>query len=75
MTRLARRRCHRGFGTGTDSWRQLVLVMILLVAELAGNKEVSALQNAQARGNWHSVKVFDSQGRDILPFVVDSDLV
>lgn len=42
-----------------------------LVAELAGHKEVSALQNAQARGDRNGVEIFDFHRIHVLVRVID----
>jgi hypothetical protein len=46
----------------------------LLVAELAGDKEVPALEDTQARCDWYRIKVLDLQRFDLLSLVLDPAL-
>jgi hypothetical protein len=46
----------------------------LLITKLAGDKEVTALQDTQTGRNRDSIKVLDLERLDILPFMLDPAL-
>lgn len=80
MSILARRRRHPKPGTGTGFCREQQVLLHCammchsLIAELACDKQISALQNTQTRRDGYSIKVLDLERFDFLALVLDPTL-
>jgi hypothetical protein len=78
MSTLARHRRLLVLGTGISSWLSAKALCVertsLLVAELARDKEVTALQNTQARSNRYRIKVLDLERFDFFSFMFNPAL-
>jgi hypothetical protein len=78
MSILARHHRLLVLGTGIGFWLSAKLLCVertsLLVTELASNKEITALQNTQARSDRYRIKVLDLERFDLFSLMFNPAL-